>query len=237
MKKKLLLAVSCLFYCSSIIVAQDLETDKTMNEDQDSETLYESERYQKVWKSRKKYFNFNYSQQKLKVDEYEGEIKSKWGAGISTGRTYYLHKRPILGMIKFGLDWTYLDLNVGNYSINDNGYDDTDMTYDPEYDESYDLYKMEAGMQFGPSVTINPTGRLKIAAYFHVVPSYSAFYADDEFDGNYATYFTYGASLSYGFISVGAEQRWGNTKITDDEEALEIKYKNKGPRFYLSFRF
>lgn len=236
MKKKLLLTLSCLFFLSTAIFAQSDDTKEASDVNMEENDVYQSKRYQRVWKNRKKYFNFNYSQQTLEQEGYEGDIKSEWGAGISTGKTFYLHKRPILGMIKFGLDWTYFDLNVGSYSIESGN---TDNMNSEEYQDSYDLYKMEAGMQFGPSLTINPVGRLKLAAYFHVVPSYSAFYADSEFEGNYATYFTYGASISYGVISVGAEQRWGDTKIkTDTEEGqIESKYKNKGARFYLSFRF
>ena len=128
----------------------------------------QSERYRKVWKDRKGYSNFMYGKQDLTFEE-DGEefmkLKSDWAAAISFGRTYYLHKRPLAGMIKFGLDWSFLDLNVGSFKVQeDDGYD--------VYEET--LYKGEVGMQFGPSVTINPISHLKVAAYFRVVPSYSA---------------------------------------------------------------
>lgn len=238
MEKKLLLAFGLLLCSSSTIFAQSENTEETPNVEE-SNDIYQSKRYQRVWQNRKKYFNFNYSQQELKIEGADSKLKSDWGAGISTGRTYYLHKRPILGMIKFGLDWTYFDLNVGSYSIEDSGYAEPDEMgmESEEIVEKYDLYKMEAGMHFGPSITINPVGRLKVAAYFHVVPSYSAYYIDSSFEGNYATYFTYGASVSYGVISIGAEQRWGDTKIKSEEDSEKIKYNNKGARFYLSFRF
>ena len=194
----------------------------------------QSERYRKVWKDRKGYFNFMYGKQDLTFEE-DGEesfkLKSDWAAAISFGRTFYLHKRPIAGMIKFGLDWSFLDLNVGSFKVEeDDGYE--------VYEET--LYKGEAGMQFGPSITINPISHLKVAAYFRVVPSYSATYYDDEFKGNYATFFTYGVSVAYKVISLGVEQRWGKTKFDvedGDYESYKVNVKSKGPRFYLSFRY
>ena len=194
----------------------------------------QSERYRKVWKDRKGYFNFMYGKQDLTFEEGGEEsfkLKSDWAAAISFGRTFYLHKRPIAGMIKFGLDWSFLDLNVGSFKMQeDDGYE--------VYEET--LYKGEAGMQFGPSITINPISHLKVAAYFRVVPSYSATYYDDEFKGNYATFFTYGVSVAYKVISLGVEQRWGKTEFDvedGDYESYQVNVKSKGPRFYLSFRY
>lgn len=134
-------------------------------------------------------------------------------------------------MIKFGLDWSFLDLNVGSFKVQeDDGYD--------VYEET--LYKGEVGMQFGPSITINPISHLKVAAYFRVAPSYSAAYYDDEFKGKYATFFTYGVSVAYKVISLGVEQRWGKTEFDfedGDYESYKVNVKSKGPRFYLSFRY
>ena len=194
----------------------------------------QSERYRKVWKDRKGYSNFMYGKQDLTFEE-DGEeffkLKSDWAAAVAFGHTYYLHKRPLVGMIKFGLDWSFLDLNVGSFKVQeDDGYD--------VYEET--LYKGEVGMQFGPSITINPISHLKVAAYFRVAPSYSAAYYDDEFKGKYATFFTYGVSVAYKVISLGVEQRWGKTEFDfedGDYESYKVNVKSKGPRFYLSFRY
>ena len=70
---------------------------------------YRSERQEKVWTDRKAWFNFAYGKQSLKIDKGDICLHSDWGAGISTGRTYYLHRRPILGLMKFGLDWSYFE--------------------------------------------------------------------------------------------------------------------------------
>ncbi len=215
---------------------------------------YRSERQEKVWTERKAWFNFVYGKQSLKIDKSDICLHSDWGAGISTGRTFYLHKRPILGLMKFGLDWTYFDLNAACYSgsfmnTGDSYYypDGMKQSYnemddeDEDEDDSSDIYKGEAGMQFGPSLTVNPVHELKIAFYFRAVPCFSMLYSDEEFKGNYATYFTYGASIAWRVISFGVEQRWGDSNLSypwgEEEENIDMKLKAKGPRFFLSFRF
>ena len=66
-----------------------------------------------IWKDRSKYFNLNYVNQKLSpdIDGWDklggGELKSDFGAAIVWGKTYYLHKKPLAGMIKFGIDWSW----------------------------------------------------------------------------------------------------------------------------------
>ena len=133
-----------------------------------------------IWKDRSKYFNLNYVNQKLSpdIDGWDklggGELKSDFGAAIVWGKTYYLHKKPLAGMIKFGIDWSWMDLNYAQYKLE---------TYDYDTDELYSekAHQLEYGMQIGPSVTINPVHHLKVSAYFRVTPSYSMMYLNDEF--------------------------------------------------------
>ena len=211
------------------------------------ESPYSSEKQERVWTKRKAWFNIAYNKQSLKTNECNVWQHSDWGMGISTGRTFYLHKRPILGLMKFGLDWTYFDLNVASYAklpyeYNEGFYpnEEEGFSYGEEGDEeSSDLYKGEAGMMFGPSLTVNPVDVLKVAIYFRVLPCYSMIY-NDGFQGKYATYFTYGASISWRVISLGIEQRWGDTKLDcgfDGEKSSDVTFSAKGLRFYLSFRF
>lgn len=214
------------------------------------------ERDRKIWKNRAKYFNLGYVRSTL-TDAEDAELRNDWGASISWGRTYYLHRKPLFGMLKFGLDWSWLDLNYAKYTIdwydNDNsgidpGYDYLDDGYEDEESYSKNMHHAEIGMSFGPSVTLNPVGHLKISAYFRVTPSFSAIYMED-FGSSYATFFNAGAAISYKAISVGVESRWGEGKYknfigTDfDEEtgeelpAPKLKYKTNSLRVYLSFRF
>lgn len=254
--KKQIIWIACLLW-GTMAFAQTGEQD-VLEVSDTLETIQEdftqTERYRKVWKKRKAYFNFVYGKQSLNFVDEGLCVHSKWAAGITAGRTYYLHKRPLLGMIKFGIDWSYIDLQVAAFPGIDS--EEGDYYYPdgvtPEYDDYEEsdggflsnMYKAEIGMQVGPSVTVNPIDHLKIAAYFRVLPCYSALYDGDAFKGGYATYLTYGASVSYKVISLGVEQRWGQNKYTYTEEdeyeesvKTKVKIKNKGPRFYLSFRF
>ena len=50
-------------------------------------------------------------------------MKSDFGAAIVWGKTYYLHKKPLAGMIKFGIDWSWMDLNYAQYKLETYDYD------------------------------------------------------------------------------------------------------------------
>lgn len=205
-----------------------------------------------IWKDRAKYFNIAYASQSLTWEDVNGTWKSKIGVGLTSGKTYYLHKKPILGMIKFGIDWSYLDLNFGmydnkyvfpdrytedeegNYYSSGNssdGWDSNDT--DDEEDESGDWYQAEIGMQVGPSVTINPIGHLKVSGYFRYAPCASVLYVDDEVSCSFASFFVCGGAVSYKAISLGVEGRWGSAKyksvvdINDLESTMEGGNKDK----------
>ena len=64
---------------------------------------------------RAKYFNISYVKQSLSPVDVDYKYNSSLGVAITNGRTYYLHKKPILGMIKFGIDWSFFDVNVAMY--------------------------------------------------------------------------------------------------------------------------
>lgn len=180
---------------------------------------------EKIW-SRKKYFNIGYGM--LSLDRGIGyeTLESNFAVSIARGNTYYLHKQPILGMIKFGLDWTFFDIAVAQYE------EDSWETFD-----DINIYKGEIAMQFGPSITVNPVDFLKVNLYFRYDPTYSMMFNTDgnEFKGNYGSYFNTGLAASYKVISLGFEYRWGSTsyKIDGDNQT----WKTSGTYLYLSFRF
>ena len=166
-------------------------------------------------------------------------MKSDFGAAIVWGKTYYLHKKPLAGMIKFGIDWSWMDLNYAQYKLE---------TYDYDTDELYSekAHQLEYGMQIGPSVTINPVHHLKVSAYFRVTPSYSMMYLDDSFNSNFALFYSFGGSVAWKVISVGVEGRWGQAKYNGfsledaDLEGIsstKTKLKTNSVRFYVGFRF
>lgn len=189
----------------------------------------------KIW-GRKKYFNLGYNMENLKNDDAASELSRKFGASMTIGRTFYLHKNPILGMIKFGLDWSYIDLNVAGYNYEYSYVDNenTNSSNNIETDE-YGIYKMELGMQFGPSVTVNPVDYLKVNVYFRYSPSYSVILDDGfQFNGSYGSYMNFGLAISYKVISLGYEMRWGTSNISYD---YATKWDAKGSKVYISFRY
>ncbi len=183
---------------------------------------------------RPKYFNLNFSSEKISAGDLFS-LKSNIGAAITTGRSYYLHKTPIAGMIRFGIDATWFDLNYTNYK-SEEFYPDT------EESDNMTMHKAEIAMQVGPSITINPISHLNVHAYFRYAPTFAALYDGAGIGGNYASYFVAGGMVSYGVIGLGVEARWGNCKYkafgSDGEDLMGgLKLKASGLRAYVSFRF
>lgn len=183
-------------------------------------------RQEKIWK-RSKYFYIAYGMTSLDRGNGQPKLNSDFAFSIGRGKTYYLHKKPLLGMIKFGLDWTFFDIAVAQYEEEDGLY---------TRDDSY-IYKGEISMQFGPSITVNPIDFLKVNLYFRYDPTYSMIFNTDgnEFKGNYGSYFNTGLAASYKVISLGYEYRWGSTSYKIDDE--NQTWKTSGNYFYISFRF
>ena len=203
-----------------------------------------------IWKNRSKYFNIGYVSQKLTDKTYGGDLKSDFGASLSWCKTFYLHKKPLFGMMKIGLDWSWLDINYAKSSFED---------YDYEMDETFksDVHQAEFGMQIGPSVTVNPVHHLKVGAYFRVTPSYSMLYLDETVHHHYVTFCNFGLTAAWKVVSLGAEWRWGTAKYdgmtfdesefdedTDDPSLDDVlknvpdrKFKTSSFRIYIGFRF
>lgn len=179
---------------------------------------------EKIW-GRKKYFNIAYGM--LSLDRGNGleKLNSDFAISLMRGNTYYLHKKPLFGMVKFGLDWSIFDIAVAKYSVGES-----------DIEEGGSIYKAEIGMQFGPSITVNPVDFLKVNLYFRYDPSYSAmFNQNEEFKGNYGSYFNTGLAASYKVISLGFEYRWGSTSYKIDGETQN--WDVSGTYLYVSFRF
>lgn len=230
-------------YSDSVMTAGDSISLET------SDDTY-GELYQKVWKKRKKYIYFTYGIQSLKSD-YD-KMNSDMAFALINGRTYYLHKKPLLGMIKFGLDWNYFDINFAKYP-------DIESSENYSDDDSYidlGVMQLEAGMGIGPSITINPVDQLKACVYFHVTPSYSLMVQNNNAYHHYATFFNLGLTVSYKIISLGIESRWsGKTSydglamdrvddVYDDDgvfhdpfESIGMKMKTNTFRIFIGLRW
>lgn len=199
-----------------------------------------------VW-GRRKYFNINLvTSQDRKVKGVEAMKDSKdWAVGLTLGRTFYVHKKPILNMIKVGIDWTYLDLTYAKYKKKTEGYKST---------EFYGDQQAEYAMAIGPSVTVNPIDHLKVGAYLRYMPACSAIFTDDDVNFQFASGGQFGMQASWKMIALGFESRWQSAKYkclkTDEyKEFIEnnpsskkdmdkkTKLKTNSFRFFIGFRF
>lgn len=231
----------------------------------------ESSRNERIWKKRAKYFNIGYIANQTLTDKLDADAKwkSDFGASLTFGKTYYLHKKPLLNMIKFGIDATWADLSYVKYSEPDEFADDSgnnpsynsNSYYDDEEEESdFGIHQIDVAMHVGPSVTVNPVGDLKVALYFHYVPTYSMVLIDDTFGHGFVSNFAFGASIAYKAISFGIENRWAskatynglsfdddedydynydgnNPNVDDFIKSDKLKMKSKSFRVFLSFRY
>lgn len=195
---------------------------------------------------RKKYRNISFATQKMSLGDNDFGDASKFGFGFTTGRSYILHKQPIAGMLRIGIDATWFDITYGNWN-------------NKVMDEKYWMHKVDIGMGVGVGVHVNPVSKLGVHAYFRYNPTFSGIFqnmltSELEIDGGYASYFTTGGAVSWGVISLGVEARFGGGKyhalkapsFGDDDDDIDIefdgmldkvKHKLRGMRAYVSFRF
>ena len=280
MKKLFWLVLSTVILTGQSIFAQEADSEVQSSQREDSllhvvnelsdrvQTTEDAARNERIWKKRAKYFNIGYITNQTLTDKVdaEAEWKSDFGVSLTFGKTYYLHKKPLLNMIKFGIDATWFELSYAKYSEPDvfaeggsytRAYNDYSSGYEDYYEEDFDLgiHQIDASMHVGPSVTVNPVGDLKVAAYFHYVPTYSMVVIDDSFGHGYVSNFAFGASVAYKAISVGIEHRWAKKAtyngLSFDEEGMDYdapdfedviesdkwKMKSKSFRVFLSFRY
>lgn len=218
------------------------------NKQKDDTDLYAE--YERIWKRRSKFINIGYVFQTLTFPELDNmKWKSDIGISFSSGQTYYLHKKPIAGMMKFGLDVTWFDVNYAKYSGNTKA---LNTPSENEADIKLGLHQADVALQIGPSFTINPVDHLKVAVYFRYMPTFSCVILDKEFGYNYVSFFNAGISVSYKVISIGFENRWGTASyhnisansVDEDFEDLgdltnsfRRKLKTNSMRLYISFRF
>lgn len=206
----------------------------------------------KIWKKRAKYINLSFGLQNIKSDYKNAD--SEMAFAIMLGRTYYLHKKPIAGILKFGIDWNYIDINFAKYPDLPSS-PDVSIPADTELAD-LGIMQLEAGMGVGPSVTVNPVSHMKACLYFHVTPSYSMLLQNSELYHHYATFFNTGLTISYKVISLGIEHRWcGKTNydgvalarldnIYDDAGNFNDPFKSFGAkmrtstfRIFIGFRY
>lgn len=202
----------------------------------------------KTWKAN--FVNFYYSSSTLKYDDalvgptgtiYDKDQKNKYGVGFAVGRTFFLHK-PIGNCLRFGIEATWLDLNYDHYRLSG---------------EKYPMvHQGGISMGVGASATCQPVKNFSIKGYFQYHPTFMMMYTRynsvesaknsenvqeiiGDFHGSYCSMFVAGGTLSYNFVGLGIEARWGKVEygncLTPDNIILDTH--DKGFRAYLQFKF
>lgn len=186
----------------------------------------------KLYKPRKRYLNFGFINTTMLKDGMP-ELKSNYGASFTVGRTFFLHKKPIGGFLRLGIDATWLDVNYTNYKIKHITYWGTNR---------YEYHQGDLSVHIGPSITLTPTKKLYVHGYFRYVPTLTALYIDDTPYFGADAFFVYGGSISYGTVGVGFENRsrgceYGEVDFENKEYMPSFNSLYEGWKVYLTFRF
>lgn len=169
------------------------------------------------------------------------KMKSDFAINYTNGRTFYLHEDEVAGLIRFAVDGTWTDFTYSKY---------TRPLLVEGKNNNYKFHQVEYALNVGPSVHINPIEDIFVHTYFRYAPAYSLLMGDKQIYGNYATYFVTGLSVSYNFIALGFEGRFGNCNYNNiasakriekfkpnEENVISDKVKHRGWRVYVSFMF
>ena len=189
---------------------------------------------------RRKYSQVSIGRNTIKNDQW-GKLKSDIALNYTNGRTFYLHDEEIADMVRFGIDGTWTDFTYARYTRT--------LPLDGKM-RDYKFNQFDYALGVGPSVHVNPYDDVYVHTYFRYAPAYSLLFGDKQVYGNYATYFVSGFSVSYDFIALGFEGRWGNCLYDNyisakrieklkpnPENVLTQRVKHRGWRFYVSFMF
>lgn len=186
---------------------------------------------------RKKIMNVAFPVQSLSPDFGNG-MESSLGVALMSGRSFYLHRRPIAGMLKFSLDFGS-DINYVKYRPLDGDYN-----LSPDSGTGISgRHQADIGLFFGPAVTVNPVSDLRIGVYFRVVPSYSLIMTESDMLHAFVPYFTWGGEISWRWIGAGVEGRSGQGMYSSllglfgGASGMTSGYGIEALRIYLAFRF
>ena len=199
-------------------------------------SMEQEQEQQKTWK-RRKYWKIGITSPNLeRTDGEEMKWKTNGSFFIQKGRTSYLHSKPIAGMIKFGIDYGFLDFTYSKLELKEisynsesgtrasDGFDDI-VSGDPDGDIGISeltgidlgMHKIDYSLHVGPSISVNPWNKLIATAYFHVMPTASSVIQNDNFSYGFGCMMASGVSVAYKAISLGVEGVWGKVKYTQTD--------------------
>lgn len=154
---------------------------------------------------------------------YGGVIKSRWGVGLKTGRNIYVHRKPIAGFMRIGidvdLDMNYMNMAKGTGSL-------SDAWNHPEDDMDLGEHYLTLGVAVGPNITFAPFSwsanqnlrSLRFRPYFHLTPSYATYIVANSDDGEFHNAFAL-------WCSAGLEIQWKRLLFGLEWKGSTAKYK------------
>lgn len=177
---------------------------------------------------------------------FGGEISSRWGLSLITGRNIYLHRKAIGGFLKFGLNLD-MNLNYMNFAKGTGRISDIMHQDDDGAPVSFGRHYLTAGIAIGPTATFAPffassdrnLASLKFRPYFHVVPSYAAYLIsedeDTEIHGAFALWCAAGLEIQWKRLIAGFEWKGCTAKykgmidsiISDFDDNYEAEKSHK----------
>lgn len=208
------------------------------------------------WKHKKE-IRLAYNIQSLEQGSYTQD--AKFGVSLNTARTIYVHRKPIGGMLKFGIDYGFA-LDYANFDDKIDGdyygytgpfgYTGTDQYYDEDDDDDFNIgsHMANIGINLGPSATLRLFRNMRIKAYCYFVPSLSLRIANSEAATSFVPFVTPGVSVGWKAINIGFQWKTGRGKYKDivgdiiGEEGMsadmpKIKYRTNSYQIYLSLSF
>lgn len=231
------------------VAVEVVEELPTVVEEPKSEINYDQ--LEKRWK-RRKFWNFGYSVPTLeRTDGTFMDWEPDFAVSVQNGRTAYFHKKPLGGMVKIGLDYSFLDItysklnlkHIESAEVGDNT-DNTSIPSDPSVSDGFDeivsddpsgsilsavgfnigMHKIDETLSVGPRIAINPVDHLMIGAYFHGGFTMSGIYENENFSYGFGYTLSTGLCVSYKVIGFGFEYLCGKVKykqIDFDEMDLD----------------
>ena len=199
-------------------------------------SMEQEQEMQKTWK-RRKYWKIGITSPNIeRTDGEEMKWKTNGSFFIQKGRTSYLHSKPIAGMIKFGIDYGFLDVTYSKLELKEVSYSNEGGTrasdgFDDIVSGDHDgdigiseltgidlgMHKIDYALHVGPSISVNPWNKLIATAYFHVMPTASSVIQNDNFSYGFGCMMAAGVSVAYKAISLGVEGVWGKVKYTQTD--------------------
>ena len=188
---------------------------------------------------RRKHSQISFGKNTIKHGDWK--LKSDFAVNYTNGRIFYLHDEEVAGMVRFAIDGMWTDLTYAKYTRT--------LPVDGKK-KDYKFNQFDYALNIGPSAHINPIDDVYVHTYFRYAPAYSLLTGDKQIYGNYATYFVTGFSVSYDFIALGFEGRFGNCNYNNIASAKRIeqfmpnpdnviskRVRHRGWRVYLSLMF